>query len=152
MKNIIYLILIICLTSCAQNSSNKTDYGLYLTPEVKEYMNANNVEFTPLEKDIIRLTMEQYEFNVQWWEINLKHNNDIKIRDRKKALMTYAYQKNIITGDPLTSSYIIEKFVSKFEKTRTQEGAMKSLFDYAVKEKNWAKKSLDEIKTQYNIK
>ena len=114
-------------------------------------MNANNVEFTPLEKDIIRLTMEQYELNVKWWEINLKHNNNIKIKDRKKALMTYSFQKNIITGERLTSLYIIEKLVNKFEKTRTQEGAMKKLFDYAVKEKNWAKKSLDKIKTQYNI-
>jgi len=140
------------MLSCTQNDSNKTDYGLYISSEVKEYMKANNVDFTPLEKDIIKLTIEQYMLNTEWLRLGIKYNPDMKESTRENYLQAYAYQKLIIEGDELVTLHIIKKVIKKFKKARGHDEGMKKLFDYSVKEKNWAQKSLDELKQQYNIK
>lgn len=151
MKNTFYIILLLCQFSCTQNNSNKTEYGLHLTPAVKEYMEVNNIEFTPLEKDIIRLLMEQYEMNAEWLRIGIEQNPDMDESKRKNALLSYSYQKKIVDGDEQSTLHILKKAVKKFKKMSAKEGGMKKLFDNAVREKNWAQKSLDEIKEQYNL-
>jgi len=152
MKKLYSLLILISMLSCTQNDSNKTDYGLYISSEVKEYMKANNVDFTPLEKDIIKLTIEQYMLNTEWLRLGIKYNPDMKESTRENYLQAYAYQKLIIEGDELVTLHIIKKVIKKFKKARGHDEGMKKLFDYSVKEKNWAQKSLDELKQQYNIK
>lgn len=152
MKKLYCLLILISMLSCAQNEVDKTDYGLYLSSGVKEYMKANNVEFTPLEKDVIRLTIEQYTLNTEWLRLGIKYNPDMKESTRENYLQAYAFQKMMIEGDELVTLHIIKKILKKFKRAREHEEGMKKLFDYSVKEKNWAQKSLDELKQKYNIK